>query len=78
MTDPAFPYAKIMGPRSHGSETAAKGRAKFLSAKIQRNPLKMLDSDEKIQGNPSFYNPQKLGFSRRNGTFQENPNRVDQ
>jgi hypothetical protein len=66
MTDPAFPYAKIMGPRSHGSETAAKGRAKFLSAKIRRNPLKRLYSDERIQGNPSLSNPQNQGFSRLN------------
>jgi hypothetical protein len=36
--------------------------------------LKSLDSDERIQGNPSFSNPQNLGFSQRNGTFQENPN----
>jgi hypothetical protein len=35
----------------------ANGREKFLSAKIPRNPLKMLDSDERIQGNPSFSNP---------------------
>ena len=27
----------------------------------------MLDSDERIQGNPSFSNPQKRGFSRSNG-----------
>jgi hypothetical protein len=34
-----------------------KGREKFLSTKIQRNPLKMLDWDERIQGNPSLPNP---------------------
>src|SRR5258707_13912480 len=73
MTDPAFPYAKIMGPRSHGSETAAKGRAKFLSAKIQRNPLKMLDPDERIQGNPSFSNAQNQGSSRPNGLSPRKP-----
>ena len=33
------------------------GRAKKLSAKFARNPLKRLISDERIQGNPSFSNP---------------------
>src|ERR1700727_2173845 len=46
--------------------------------KISCNPLISLDSDERIQGNPSFSNPQNLGFSQRNGTFQENPNRVNE
>jgi hypothetical protein len=40
----------------------AEGREKFFSPKIHRNPLKSLDSDEGIQGNPSFSNPQKRGF----------------
>jgi hypothetical protein len=35
----------------------AKARERFLSAKIPRNPLKRFDSDERIQGNPSFSNP---------------------
>jgi hypothetical protein len=51
-------YATLVPPRR------GKAREKFLSAKIQRNPLKRLDSDERIQGNPSFSNPQKRGFSR--------------
>jgi hypothetical protein len=45
----------------------------FLLAKIQRNPLKMLDSDERIQGNPSFSNPHKQGFSRPNGQEPRKP-----
>jgi hypothetical protein len=57
-----FRQAKIVGRRSHGSGAGAKGREKFLSAKIPRNPLKMLDSDERIQGNPSLSNPQNHGF----------------
>jgi hypothetical protein len=44
-----------------------KGRDKFFSRKIPRNPLKRFDSDERIQGNPSFSNPQKRGLSRSNG-----------
>ena len=51
----------------------AKGRAKFFPAKIPRNPLKRLVSDERIQGNPSFSNPQKLGFSRPNGHAPRKP-----
>jgi hypothetical protein len=50
---------------SHGSGAAAKGRKKFISTKIQRNPLKMLDWDERIQENPSFSNLHKRGFSQR-------------
>jgi hypothetical protein len=51
----------------------AEGREKFLSAKIPCNPLKRLDSDERIQGNPSFSNPHKLGFSRSNGQRPRKP-----
>jgi hypothetical protein len=51
----------------------AKGREKFHSAKIQSNPLKRLDSDERIQGNPSFSNPQKRGLSRSNGQRPRKP-----
>jgi hypothetical protein len=56
---------------------AAKGREKFLSAKIPRNPLKRLDSDERIQGNPSFSNPHELGFLRPNDHAPRKPKRVD-
>jgi hypothetical protein len=57
-----FRKTKIVARRSHGSGAGAKGREKFLSAKILRNPLKRLDSDERIQGNPSLSNPQNPGF----------------
>jgi hypothetical protein len=53
-----------------GEETAMKIR----SAKIRRNPLKSLDSDERIQGNPSFSNASKLSFRSEKATRQENPN----
>jgi hypothetical protein len=56
----------------------AKARAKFRSAKISRNPLKRFNSDERIQGNPSFFNPHKQGFSRSNGHTPRKPKRVDQ
>src|ERR1700733_14155377 len=73
MTNPSLPQAKIVGRRSHGSGAAAKGGAKFLSAKTLRNPLTMLDSDERIQGNPSLSNPHKQGFSRPNGPSPRKP-----
>jgi hypothetical protein len=34
-----------------------KGRKNFIFSKIPHNPLKRLDSDERIQGNPSLSNP---------------------
>jgi hypothetical protein len=47
---------------------------KFLSEKIQHNPLKMPDSDERIQGNPSLSNPINEGFRGQTARAQENPN----
>ena len=43
--------APAQGPRSR----------KIFSAKFPRKPLKRLDSDERIQGNPSFSNPSLTG-----------------
>jgi hypothetical protein len=62
MIDQSRSVAKIVGCRSHGFGAAAKGHEKFRPAKIQRNPLITLDSDERIQGNPSLSNPQNQGF----------------
>jgi hypothetical protein len=47
---------------------------KNVSAKIPYNPLKRLDSDERIQGNPRKSNTHKRGFRREIATGQENPN----
>ena len=55
---------------SNGTESVEK---KF-SAVFPRNPLISPDSDERIQGNPRKSNPQKPGFSQRNGEEPENPN----
>jgi hypothetical protein len=41
---------------------------------MSRNPLKNLDSDERIQGNPKDPKAQKRGFSKPNGQNPENPN----
>jgi hypothetical protein len=62
MTSPSLPAAKIEAAVSTVLPRGAKGARNFLSAKIRRNPLKMLDSDERIQGNPSFSNAQNQGF----------------
>ena len=40
-----------------------------------RNPLKSINSDEKIQGNPRKSNPHNRGSSQRNGDEPRNPNR---
>jgi hypothetical protein len=40
------------------------------------NPLISLDSHERIQGNPSFSNPQKLGFSPPNGEAPRKPKMI--
>jgi hypothetical protein len=45
----------------------AKGARKNYLLEISCNQLINLDSDERIQGNPSFSNPQNLGFSPGNG-----------
>jgi len=48
---------------------AGEARAKFLPSRIQRNSLKSLDSDERIQGNPRKSNPPRRGLSRENGGY---------
>ena len=78
MNNLSLPHAQSWGRRFHGAFETTKAPWKNLLPKISCNLLISLDPDERIQGNPSFYNPQNLGFSQRNGTFQENPNRVDE
>jgi hypothetical protein len=50
------------------------GRKKYLSRHKSRNPLKSLDSDERIQGNPSESKAQKRGLRSEGDASQENPN----
>jgi hypothetical protein len=52
----------------------AKGLRKKRVSFMLRNPLKSLDSDERIQGNPRKSNPHNCGFSARNCGGQGNPN----
>jgi hypothetical protein len=58
-------------------ERRGKSVKKKIIAKIPRNPLKSLDSDERIQGNPSFSKPQKRVVRGERATSQENPNVID-
>src|SRR4029077_1842307 len=41
---------------------------------MPRNPLKRLDSDERIQGNPRKSNTSERGLRSKTATRQENPN----
>jgi hypothetical protein len=49
--------AKPRGP-ARAALDAQEAETKNPAPKIARNTLKRLDSDERIQGNPSFSNPQ--------------------
>jgi hypothetical protein len=48
MTNSAFPHCQAFGGSRRG-----KSDEKISFATNPRNPLKSLDSDERIQGNPS-------------------------
>jgi hypothetical protein len=52
-----------------------KGARNFLPPKIPRNPLKRLDSDERIQGNPRKSKPCFRAVRGKTAMAQENPNR---
>jgi hypothetical protein len=51
-------------------------RKKF-SGFVPYNPLKSLDSDERIQGNPKKSNALNRGFQSETGSIQDNPNGDD-
>jgi hypothetical protein len=72
------PRIRLVGPPFRRLFPDDKSARKNLLLKILCNPLISLDPDERIQRNPRKSNPQNLGFPRRDGTFQENPNRVDE
>src|ERR1700722_2019875 len=79
MNNPAPPQAKIpRAPRyrsgaANGTESAEKNCSRFKP----RNPLKSLDSDERIQGNPRKSNPHERGSSQQNGQGPRKPKRID-
>jgi hypothetical protein len=70
-----FVIAKAWANRSDGSFAATSGEKNILQ-KNPRNPLISLDSDERIQGNPSFSNLVIGGFCSEMATSQENANSV--
>jgi hypothetical protein len=67
MTDLALSHAKTAASRRYDANTSGKSAGKKFSAFISCNPLKSLDSDERIQGNPNESNSSKAGLSQRNG-----------
>jgi hypothetical protein len=73
MNDPALPHGSIVESRSGASVSTEKGGEKFSPLK-PRNPLKSLDSHERIQGNPRESKAQKRGLRSKTGRIQENPN----
>jgi hypothetical protein len=73
MNNSALPHGLAAGSRRGASRRQGKRRAKILAAKIQRNPLISLDSDERIQGNPRKSNSDPRGFSRPNGGGTRKP-----
>src|ERR1700722_11062519 len=63
------PYRRLSTP-------GKRAEKKFPRFK-PRNPLKSLDSDERIQGNPRESNPHERGSSQRNGQGPRKPKRID-
>jgi hypothetical protein len=62
--------APIPAPHNTTPKTARKKLWRFMP----RNPLKSLDSRERIQGNPRKSNPHNRGFRSETAGGQENPN----
>jgi hypothetical protein len=53
MTNLALSHAKSAASVCDDANPSGKSGAKNFSEFISRNPLKSLDSDERIQGNPN-------------------------
>src|SRR5208283_1516910 len=62
------------GPPFRRRSRDDKAPRKIVPASMPRNPLKRLDSDERIQGNPRKSNAPERGSGRVTATSQENPN----
>jgi hypothetical protein len=69
---------QIVAPSFRGRFRDDKIARKKFVLKIACNPLISRDSDERIQGNPSFSNPQNLGFSQRNRRVPRKPKPADE
>jgi hypothetical protein len=57
--------------------TPGKGLRKKFPRFKPRNPLKSIDSNERIQGNPRKSNLRDQGSSNRNGQGPRKPKRID-
>jgi hypothetical protein len=64
MNSPALSPSTIGVSRLPDANFRVESERKIFSAKIPRNPLISLDSDERIQGNPNKSKDQKAGFSQ--------------
>jgi hypothetical protein len=67
MSYPLVPHAKTAGPPAPALLDRREGAGKIALRLKPRNPLKSLDSDERIQENPRQSNPWAGGPSQRNG-----------
>src|ERR1700722_1930652 len=72
MNNPARPTAKIATPRFRAAKATDRGLEKKCLSFFPRIPLKSLDSDEEIQGNPIR---SLKGFRGETARRQGNPKR---
>jgi hypothetical protein len=63
--------------RSGASQRQGEGARKNFPRVKPRNPLKSLDSDERIQGNPRQSKAHERRPSQRNGQEPRKPKRID-
>src|ERR1700728_2010284 len=75
MNNPALPHGLDRRRPFRAPIATEKGASKIHLAKIPRNPLISLDSDERIQGNPRKSNAPNRDSCGETATRQENPNR---
>jgi hypothetical protein len=76
MSNAALPHARMSAPISALQKPGKRPEKKFSSI-FPYNPLKRLDSDERIQGNPNESNRQNRGFSQRKEPETRKPKRID-
>ena len=76
MNNPALPQAKNRGrPATVPAPLNAREKAEKNCSRLKpRNLLKSLDSNERIQRNPTKSNPHDRGPRSETATSQENPN----
>jgi hypothetical protein len=70
MDNSAIPQAQSLDVSHYPGEPSRKASQKFPSI-VPCNPLKRLDPDERIQGNPTRVSG---GFRSKRGARQEKPN----